>query len=90
MIEQQSLGPCAGGIGGRTPALTAAEFAALRFGMVLYAKAALQGAVLGMFNALQSLHAEGILREAPSLVASFAQRQELVRKALFNELEIRY
>ena len=77
-------------IGGKTPALTAAEFAELRFGMVLYANAALQGAVRGMFNALQSLQAEGILREDPALVASFAQRQELVRKTLFDELEIRY
>ncbi|HSV78665.1 MAG TPA: isocitrate lyase/phosphoenolpyruvate mutase family protein [Ramlibacter sp.] len=77
-------------IGGKTPALTVAEFAELRFGMVLYANAALQGAVRGMFNALQSLQAEGILREDPALVASFVQRQELVRKALFDELEIRY
>ncbi len=77
-------------IGGKTPALPAAEFAAMGFGMVLYANAALQGAVRGMTLALQNLKDHGQLGEDPALVASFAQRQALVQKSLFDELEGRY
>jgi 2-methylisocitrate lyase-like PEP mutase family enzyme len=77
-------------IGGKTPALTAQEFAGMGFGMVLYANAALQGAVRGMFDALTHLRQDGILQEDPALVATFAQRQSLVRKELFDDLERRY
>jgi 2-methylisocitrate lyase-like PEP mutase family enzyme len=77
-------------IGGKTPAVPAAEFAAMGFGMVLYANAALQDAVRGMSNALQQLQADGILPEDPALVATFAERQALVQKPLFDELEMRY
>jgi len=77
-------------IGGKTPALPAAEFSKLGFGMVLYANAALQGAVRGMTNALSQLQQDGILDENPALVATFAERQALVHKVLFDELEQRY
>lgn len=77
-------------IGGKTPALPAAEFSKLGFGMVLYANAALQGAVRGMTNALSQLQRDGILDENPALVATFAERQTLVQKVLFDELEKRY
>jgi 2-methylisocitrate lyase-like PEP mutase family enzyme len=77
-------------IGGKTPALPAAEFAVMGFGIVLYANAALQGAVRGMTLALQHLKEHGQLGEDPALVASFAQRQALVQKPLFDELEGRY
>ncbi len=77
-------------IGGKTPALPAAEFAAMGFGMVLYANAALQGAVRGMTNALGALKRDGELAEDPALVASFAERQELVRKDLFDQLDQKY
>lgn len=77
-------------IGGKTPALPATDFARLRFGMVLYANAALQGAVRGMANALGRLQERGILEEDPALVATFSERQRLVQKELFDELEARY
>lgn len=77
-------------IGGKTPTLSAAEFAAMGFGMVLYANAALQGAVRGMTLALQSLRDNGRLDEASDLVASFAERQALVRKDEFDALDRRY
>jgi len=77
-------------IGGKTPALRATEFASMGFGMVLYANAALQGAVRGMTNALARLHADGILDEDPALVATFEERQELVHKTLFDDLDRRY
>ena len=77
-------------IGGRTPMRPAAEFAALGFGMVLYANAALQGALRGMLDALGELRRSGALAEDPALVATFAERQALVQKPLFDALEARY
>jgi len=77
-------------IGGKTPALGADELARLGFGIVLYANAALQGAVAGMQRALGQLKADGRLDEDPQLVAPFAERQRLVDKALFDALEQRY
>ena len=77
-------------IGGKTPTLDAAEFAAMGFGLVLYANAALQGAVRGMTLALQGLRNTGRLDEASGLVATFAERQALVRKDEFDALDRRY
>jgi len=77
-------------IGGKTPVLPVSEFARMGFGMVLYANAALQGAVRGMTNALTQLQQQGILEEDPTLVATFAERQALVHKPLFDELDRRY
>ncbi len=77
-------------IGGKTPALPASEFARMGFGMVLYANAALQGAVRGMMNALRELQRKGELPEDPALVATFLERQELVQKPLFDHLDKKY
>jgi 2-methylisocitrate lyase-like PEP mutase family enzyme len=77
-------------IGGKTPALPVSEFARMGFGMVLYANAALQGAVRGMTNALGRLQQQGILQEDPALVATFAERQALVHKEVFDQLDRRY
>ena len=77
-------------IGGKTPTLDAAEFARMGFGLLLYANAALQGAVFGMSAALTRLRETGRLDEESGLVASFAQRQQLVQKDLFDELALRY
>ena len=77
-------------IGGKTPALPAAEFGEMGFGMVLYANAALQGAVRGMTNALAELQRRGELLEDPDLVATFAERQALVQKTAFDALDARY
>ena len=77
-------------IGGKTPALSAMEFAQMGFGMVLYANAALQGAVRGMMNALERLQRNGILEEDVSLVATFEERQALVHKNVFDDLDRRY
>jgi 2-methylisocitrate lyase-like PEP mutase family enzyme len=77
-------------IGGKTPTLDVAEFAAMGFAIVLYANAALQGAVRGMNLALGSLRDNGRLEESSGLVATFAERQALVRKDAFDALDVRY
>lgn len=77
-------------IGGKTPSLPQQELAQMGFGIVLYANAALQGAVHGMNQALHHLKKTGELTEDPSLVATFAQRQNVVKKAEFDALEKKF
>lgn len=76
-------------VGGRTPIVDLAELGEMGFALVLYANAALQGAVQGMQIALGQLKQVGRL-DASAPVASFAERQRLVQKPLFDELEARY
>ena len=77
-------------IGGRTPIFSADELGALGYGFVLYANAALQGAVAGMQKALAALREAKELQESSGLVVSFAERQRLVGKAAWDALEKRY
>ena len=59
-------------IGGRTPIFNAEQLAELGYGIVLYANAALQGAVTGMSKALTVLRDEREIQESSGLVATFA------------------
>ncbi len=77
-------------IGGRTPIGDAARLAELGFGIVLYANAALQGAVAGMQKALGALKSTGRVDEDPDLVVPFRERQRLVGKPEWDALEKRY
>ena len=77
-------------LGGKTPVLPREELAAVGYGFVLYANAALQAAVAGMTRALTQLRERGELAEDPALVAPFAERQRLVNKPAWDELEQRY
>ena len=77
-------------IGGKTPIFGTEELGALGYGLVLYANAALQGAVAGMQKALGVLRDTRRLDEDPALVASFAERQRLVRKPAMDVLDQRY
>jgi 2-methylisocitrate lyase-like PEP mutase family enzyme len=75
-------------LGGRTPIVEANTAADMGFSLVLYANAALQGAVHGMQTTLAALKANGVLDE--SAVTSFAERQRLVAKPEYDAMEIRY
>lgn len=77
-------------VGGKTPTMTAEELGKQGYALVLYANAALQGAVLGMQKALSTLRRDGKLDEDPNLLAPFKERQRLVGKELYDELEQRY
>jgi 2-methylisocitrate lyase-like PEP mutase family enzyme len=77
-------------IGGRTPIFDADELGRLGFAIVLYANAALQGALAGMSRALTVLRDTRRIDEDPALVASFAERQRLVGKPEWDALEQRY
>ncbi len=77
-------------IGGKTPIFGTDELGELGYGLVLYANAALQGAVAGMQKALGTLRDTRRLDEDPALVVPFAERQRLVRKPEMDTLEQRY
>ena len=77
-------------IGGKTPIVGADELGALGYGFVLYANAALQGALAGMQKVLATLRDTREVREDPALVAPFAERQRLVGKLEWDALEQRY
>lgn len=76
-------------VGGKTPILGLDELDEMGFGLVLYANAALQGALLGMHTALSQLKADKRLDE-DGPVASFAMRQRAVRKEHYDALEKKY
>lgn len=77
-------------IGGKTPIFNTTDLAELGYGIVLYANAALQGAVMGMQKALTVLRDEKEVKESSGLVTPFAERQRLVGKAEWDALETRY
>jgi 2-methylisocitrate lyase-like PEP mutase family enzyme len=77
-------------IGGKTPILDRAAVAEMGFSLVLYANAALQGAIHGMQTALRTLRDQGALDEASGIIAPFAERQRLVDKPAFDAMERRY
>jgi hypothetical protein len=60
------------------------------FALILYANVALQGAIAGMTAALGSLKEGRDVGEGGGLVATFKERQRLVRKPLFDDLEKKY
>jgi 2-methylisocitrate lyase-like PEP mutase family enzyme len=77
-------------VGGKTPVLAQEELAVMGFGLVLYANVALQAAIAGMQTALKQLKSSGRIDEGSVMVASFAERQRLVKKSWFDELESKY
>ena len=77
-------------IGGRTPIFNAEQLGEMGYGIVLYANAALQGAVTGMQKTLTVLRDEKEVQESSGLVASFAERQRLVGKPEWDALEKLY
>jgi len=77
-------------IGGKTPIIGNEELGRLGFGIVLYANAALQGAIAGMQKALTTLRDVRRLDEESGVVTPFKERQRLVGKPEWDELEKRY
>jgi 2-methylisocitrate lyase-like PEP mutase family enzyme len=77
-------------VGGKTPVLAQAELAAMGFAVALYANVALQAAVKAMQGVLGALKRDGALDAVRDQVASFAERQRLVQKPRFDDLEQKY
>lgn len=76
--------------GGQTPLLDRNELARMGFAIILYANAALQGAVHGMQTALSALRRDGALDAVANQLTPFDERQRIVAKPFFDELEERY
>jgi len=77
-------------VGGKTPMVPTKELGDMGFSLVLYANVALQAAVQGMTLALKALKDGGDVSETSGLVTSFANRQALVKKQFFDDLEKHY
>ena len=77
-------------VGGKTPVIGQQALAGMGYGLVLYANVALQGAIAGMQKALKQLKTTGQMDQESEIVASFVERQRLVKKPLFDELERKY
>ncbi len=76
--------------GGSTPLTARAELEAMGFGIVLYANAALQSAIHGMQTVLGTLHRDGALDAVADLLAPFTERQRMVDKPRYDEMEKKY
>lgn len=76
-------------VGGKTPIMGLDELDEMGFSLVLYANVALQGALLGMQNALSQLKSDQKLNESGP-VASFKTRQGAVQKDMWDKLETLY
>ena len=75
--------------GGKTPVLPLDELAG--FAIALFANLSLQAAIFGMHQVLGALAETGTITPAMAAqVVGFDERQRLVRKPLFDELEVRY
>lgn len=76
--------------GGLTPLMTRDELGELGFSVALYANAAMRGAVAGMRQVMDHLAEHGDTKDAGDLMITWADRQALVRKPEFDELDRRY
>ncbi|KQX74022.1 MULTISPECIES: oxaloacetate decarboxylase [Aeromicrobium] len=76
--------------GGLTPLTSRDELGELGFSIALYANAAMRGAVSGMRQVMDHLRVHGDTLAAADLMISWSDRQALVRKPEFDELDRRY
>ena len=76
--------------GGRTPLLPQDELRAMGFAVILYANTALQAALKAMADVLGHLRTKGDLDGVLEQLIPFDERQRLVGKPAYDELEASY
>jgi len=76
--------------GGLTPMIALGELEKMGYSMVLYANTALQASIAGMQKVLGHLKAHGSLDGVSNQLASFEERQRIVSKPHFDDLEKKY
>ena len=76
--------------GGKTPDLGREKLAAMGFGGVIYANAALQASIKASQDVLGALLRDGSLAAVEDRIAGFAERQRTVKKDEYDALEQRY
>lgn len=77
-------------IGGKTPMIAQEELRRLGFSIVLYANAALQATILAVQDMLTHLRDSGSLSGFETRLTGFEERQRVIGKPWFDELERRY
>lgn len=77
-------------IGGKTPLLHRDQLGAMGYGIVAYANAALQAALLGMQHVLQHLNDKGSIEGAEEKIMMFKERQALLNGDFYADLATRY
>ncbi|MER5668142.1 hypothetical protein [Streptomyces mirabilis] len=63
---------------------------AMDYSIILFANAAMQGAIRGSQKVLQALREKGSLDSVIAELTPWDERQRLVRKPHFDQLELRY
>lgn len=76
--------------GGQTPLLDLEKLKKMRFSIALYANAALQGGIWGTQNVLNYLREHGSILGVLDKIAQWDERQRIVEKPAFDELEKQY
>jgi 2-methylisocitrate lyase-like PEP mutase family enzyme len=76
--------------GGMTPEPGREVLATMGYSIVLYANAALQSAIKAVEQTLSSLRDTGSLAECANQLATFKQRQAVVKKSQWDHLESKY
>jgi 2-methylisocitrate lyase-like PEP mutase family enzyme len=76
--------------GGLTPMVGMEQLEKMGFSMVLYANAALQASIAGMQKVLGHLKANGSLEGVSAHLSGFEERQRIVSKPYFDDLEKKY
>lgn len=76
--------------GGKTPELHLPELEEFGFRIVYYANAAMRGAIKGMQDVLAGLHRDGTTEQVLDRMASWRERQRIVRLPEHIEIEKRY
>ena len=76
--------------GGRTPIMPLPELGDFGFSVILYANTAMRAAIAGMVKAAAELLRRGDSRSLTDQIASWDERQNLVRKDIFDGLDMKY
>ena len=77
-------------IGGKTPVPHRDELGRMGYGLIAFANAALQAALLGMQAVLAHLERHGTIAGAEDQVMMFAERQKMLDGDFYRELAARY
>ncbi len=77
-------------VGGKTPLLEREELGAMGYALVLYANAGLQAAIRALQQVYAHLKEHGDIEAIRDQLADFGERQQVIRKDRFDELERKY
>lgn len=76
--------------GGKTPIVERADLEKMGYGVVIYANAPMQAAMLALKKTLQHLKTKGSTTGFEDQLIGFGERQEIVNKAAFDAIEKKY